>query len=137
MSRQNLYANLGPGGDTPPPGQNDTPREALGRLVRDTWTTWAREQPDPKPHWLTSWDNLDQEQREVDMRIGEVLTRNADTRWHQLKTELAYDAARAEQTVDEVADDEQSRRRWVQTRTRIQALRAVINRMNQIEQETD
>ena len=62
---------------------------------------------------------------------------NTDTRWHQLKTELAYDAARAEQTVDEVADDEQSRRRWVQARTRIQALRAVINRMNQIEQETD
>jgi len=62
---------------------------------------------------------------------------NTDTRWQRLKTELARDADHAEQTIDEVADDEQSRRRWVQTRTRIQALRTVINRMNQIEQETD
>jgi hypothetical protein len=46
------------------------PREPLGRLVRDTWITWASEQPDPKPSWLALWDELDDGQREVDMRIG-------------------------------------------------------------------
>jgi len=48
-------------------------REALGRIVRDTWVAWAREQPDPKPSWLVGWDELDDDQREVDMRIGEAL----------------------------------------------------------------
>ena len=28
-------------------------REALGRLVRETWVAWAKVQPDPKPSWLT------------------------------------------------------------------------------------
>lgn len=46
------------------------PREPLGRVVRETWVDWAREQPDPKPSWLTPWDQLDAGQREVDMRIG-------------------------------------------------------------------
>ena len=44
--------------------------EALGRLVRETWVAWAHEQPDPKPSWLVPWDELDDGQREVDMRIG-------------------------------------------------------------------
>jgi hypothetical protein len=48
-------------------------REALGRLVRETWVAWAREQSDPKPSWLTGWDDLDGGQREVDMRIGEAI----------------------------------------------------------------
>lgn len=46
------------------------PREAFGRLVRETWVEWAREQPDPKPAWLTGWNELDYGQREVNMRIG-------------------------------------------------------------------
>lgn len=48
-------------------------RENLGRLVRETWVAWASEQPDPKPSWLTGWDELDEGQREVDMRIGEAV----------------------------------------------------------------
>jgi hypothetical protein len=48
-------------------------REALGRLVREVWVEWAREQPDPKPSWLVPWEDLDDGQREVDMRIGEVI----------------------------------------------------------------
>lgn len=48
-------------------------RESLGRLVRETWVAWAREQPDPKPSWLLPWEELDQGQREVDMRIGAAL----------------------------------------------------------------
>ena len=49
------------------------PRELVGRLVRQVWTEWAREQPDPKPSWLLSWEELDDGQREVDMRIGAML----------------------------------------------------------------
>ena len=52
-------------------------REALGRRVREVWVQWAREQPDPKPSWLVGWDELDDGQREVDMRIGEALAAQA------------------------------------------------------------
>lgn len=48
-------------------------REDLGRIVRETWVKWASEQPDPKPSWLTEWEDLDDGQREVDMRIGEAV----------------------------------------------------------------
>jgi hypothetical protein len=44
--------------------------EALGALVRETWIEWAGEQPYSKPSWLTPWADLDEKQREVDMRIG-------------------------------------------------------------------
>ncbi|MEV0826414.1 hypothetical protein [Nonomuraea rubra] len=37
------------------------------------WVEWAREQSDPKPSWLLPWEELDDGQREVDMRIGEAL----------------------------------------------------------------
>lgn len=48
-------------------------REHLGRIVRDTWVAWASGQPDPKPSWLVPFDELDDGQREVDMRIGEAV----------------------------------------------------------------
>jgi hypothetical protein len=48
-------------------------REELGRLVRAVWTEWAQEQPDPRPSWLTDWEDLDDGQREVDMRIGSTV----------------------------------------------------------------
>lgn len=48
-------------------------REDLGRLVRHVWVEWAREQANPKPSWLLPWEDLDDGQREVDMRIGEAL----------------------------------------------------------------
>ena len=48
-------------------------REKLGRLVRETWVAWAGEQPDPKESWLLGWDDLRDDEREVDMRIGEAV----------------------------------------------------------------
>ena len=47
-----------------------TDREALGRLVRQVWMDWAREQPDPKPSWLAGWDELDAHP-ELERRHGE------------------------------------------------------------------
>ena len=50
-------------------------REALGRIVREEWIAWAREQPNPKPSWLVPWEGLSEPDREVDRRIGERLAR--------------------------------------------------------------
>lgn len=48
-------------------------REALGRLVREIWIEWAKEQTHPKPSWLLSWEEISESDREVDRRIGERL----------------------------------------------------------------
>ncbi len=47
--------------------------EELGRLVRDTWIVWAREQPNPKPSWLVPWEGLGEPDRDVDRRIGAAI----------------------------------------------------------------
>lgn len=57
----------------PDSGEPTDPRELLGRWVRQVWVRWASEQDDPKPSWLLGWVELDDGQREVDMRIGEAL----------------------------------------------------------------
>ena len=48
-------------------------RERLGRVVRDAWVAWAKEQPNPKPHHLDSWEALPESIREVDRRIGQAV----------------------------------------------------------------
>lgn len=52
-------------------------REFMGRLVRKVWMDWAQEQPDPKPSWLTSWEDLPEPLREVDRRIAEEVAKFA------------------------------------------------------------
>jgi hypothetical protein len=47
--------------------------DMLGRLVREEWVRWAREQPNPKPSWLVPWEDLSEPDREVDRRIGRRL----------------------------------------------------------------
>lgn len=47
--------------------------DELGRAVRDEWVAWARDQPDPKLSWLVPWDDLDEGQRAVGIRIGRTL----------------------------------------------------------------
>lgn len=49
------------------------PRIPYARLVRLVFVRWAREQRDPKPSWLLKWDEIDDGQKEVDMRIGEAV----------------------------------------------------------------
>jgi len=51
-------------------------REHLGRMVREIWIVWAREQPHPKPSWLKPWEELSEPDREVDRRIGEGIARH-------------------------------------------------------------
>jgi hypothetical protein len=73
---QHFWGVIRPGGRVPGiqrhPGGSE-PRELVGRLVRQVWVQWAREQPDPKPSWLLPWEDLDDGQREADMRIGAAL----------------------------------------------------------------
>jgi hypothetical protein len=45
----------------------------LGRLVREVWLKWAREQPSPKASWLLPWEELSEADRDVDRRIGRRL----------------------------------------------------------------
>jgi hypothetical protein len=45
------------------------PEREPGRLVRETWVTWAKRQPDPKPSWLVPWEDLSEDQRKVDAEI--------------------------------------------------------------------
>lgn len=51
--------------------------EHLGRVVREAWMVWAREQPDvvEHPSWLIPWDELAERDREVDRRIGAAVAR--------------------------------------------------------------
>lgn len=64
-----------------PPAAPDTgdvdAREAGGRLVREVWIEWAREQPNPKASWLAPWEGLSEPDREVDRRIAERVAAEA------------------------------------------------------------
>lgn len=42
----------------------------LGRVVRQAWVEWAETQPDPKPSWLVSYDQLSDADKQADMKIG-------------------------------------------------------------------
>ena len=53
------------------------PGEVPGRLVRETWVRWAQRQPDTKPSWLVPWEDLGEDQREVDAEI-ELAVRKAE-----------------------------------------------------------
>jgi hypothetical protein len=65
-------------------------REPLGRIVRETWVAWAKEQPDVRDHpsWLVPWDDLPARDREVDMRIGSAAAAEVSRRWEGERAEL-------------------------------------------------
>lgn len=52
-----------------------TEREALGRLVRDTWIAYCHEIGDNKQSHLAPWEDLSESDKEVDRRIGEAVAR--------------------------------------------------------------
>lgn len=54
----------------PPPFDLVALGEVLGRRVRELWVDWATRQPNPKPSWLVSWDDLSESEREVYREIG-------------------------------------------------------------------
>lgn len=48
-------------------------RDELGRIVRDAWVRWARQQPNLKPSWILAYDDLADEDKEADRLIGEAV----------------------------------------------------------------
>jgi hypothetical protein len=50
-------------------------RDTLGRFVREAWVRWANKQPNPKPTWLLSYDDLGESDKEADRQIGESVAR--------------------------------------------------------------
>lgn len=48
----------------------DIIREMCGKVVRQEWIEWAKAQPAPKLSWLVPWEELDEDLKEVDRRIG-------------------------------------------------------------------
>jgi hypothetical protein len=48
-------------------------REELGQMVRQIWIDYCLETGDTKPSHTAPWEQLSDWDREVDMRIGEIL----------------------------------------------------------------
>jgi hypothetical protein len=48
-------------------------RNFLGQIVREAWVKWAKQQPNPKPSWLSPYDELDEADKEADRQIGEAV----------------------------------------------------------------
>lgn len=42
-----------------------------GKIVRDAWIEWAKEQPAPKASWLVPYESLSEPDKEADRRIFE------------------------------------------------------------------
>lgn len=47
--------------------------DAKGRRVREVWVEWAKAQPDPNPSWLIPYDDLPEDEKDVDRQIGSAL----------------------------------------------------------------
>jgi hypothetical protein len=50
-------------------------RDRLGRVVREAWTEWAREQPRHAGEQFLSWDEMREEDKEGDRRIAEAVAK--------------------------------------------------------------
>ncbi len=48
-------------------------RDVLGKVVREAWIEWAKQQSNPKPSWLVPYEELDESDKEADRMIGERL----------------------------------------------------------------
>ncbi len=55
----------------------DLSRDDLGRIVREAWCGWAKNQPQSrmKDSWLVPFDELNESDKEVDRLIGEAVVR--------------------------------------------------------------
>lgn len=76
--------------------------EELGRLVRQVWIEWAKEQLYPKPTWLTPWNLLNEPDKDVDRRIGLAVQADALASVHPSQPSLNIEKA-AEELYQRVA----------------------------------
>jgi hypothetical protein len=98
-------------------------REALGKRVREVWVEWAKKQPDPKPSWLVTWDDLDEGDKEVDRQIGETIAKESNAK-------LEADFDELEKDYDELdLDNKHLRRVDVSLKEQIIGLEAEVRRV--------
>jgi len=45
----------------------------LGKIVRNAWIEWAKEQSSPKSSWLVPYEELSQADKDADIRIGRAV----------------------------------------------------------------
>lgn len=57
-------------------------REDVGKLVRQTWIDYCREIGDTKPSHLAPWEELSEQDKEADRRIGDAVV-NAYKKWDE------------------------------------------------------
>lgn len=50
-------------------------RETLGRVVRQAWVEYCQEIGDTKPSHLAPWEELSEQDKEADRRIGEAVVK--------------------------------------------------------------
>lgn len=75
-------------------------RDDLGRIVREAWVRWARDQTDPKPSWLVPWEDLPENDREADRQIAEAVIAHTNAP----RIFLAEKRSRGELTAAEAAE---------------------------------
>ncbi len=76
-------------------------REDGGRLVRLAWIDWAKRQPDPKPSWLVSWEELSEPDKEADRCIWDNITAPYTTAIAQLHSRIGILDAHSERLEQE------------------------------------
>ena len=55
-------------------------RDALGRIVRESWVSYCVETGDTKPSHVAPWEDLSDWDKEADRRIGEAVAAFLRTR---------------------------------------------------------
>lgn len=56
-------------------------RDELGKIVRDAWIEWAKQQPNPKTSWLVPYEELEEPDKEADRMIAEAVLAAMEPRW--------------------------------------------------------
>ena len=115
--------------------------EALGRIVRETWVNWAKEQPDAggHPSWLVPWDELPERDREVDRRIGSAVAamavHDADLEALELRKRLVLVGAHLPAILDaltaRIADE-----RWESQKARFRDAKAALETLRSGTEDT-
>lgn len=59
-------------------------REKLGKLVREVWVAYCRDNGDTQPSHIAEWEQLSEYDKEVDRQIGEAVAQ------HVLGTERTF-----------------------------------------------
>ena len=60
----------------------------FGKVVRDTWVKWAIQKENPKPSHLIPWEELDEDNKEVDELIGKAIFEFINSKYINIEIEI-------------------------------------------------